>query len=116
VCQESQAEVALAESLEEFRDARHAAENTGVVDRWPVGGVSLLLIVIRGTMGHLTRHREPTYECRWFAERVWSTVTGSGDMVAAGPLRETERDRQQAMCRQTEVLTLRAGETFVGGD
>ena len=29
-------------------------------------------------------------------------------------LRETERDRQQAMCRQTEVLTLRAEETFVG--
>jgi hypothetical protein len=29
-------------------------------------------------------------------------------------LRETERDRQQAVRRQTEVLTLRAGETFVG--
>ena len=29
-------------------------------------------------------------------------------------LRETERDRQQAVCRQTEVLTLHAGETFVG--
>lgn len=29
-------------------------------------------------------------------------------------LREIERDRQQAVCRQTEVLTLRAGETFVG--
>jgi len=52
--------VALAESFEEFRDARHAAENTGVVDRWPVGGESLLLIVIRGTMGYVTRHRETT--------------------------------------------------------
>ena len=29
-------------------------------------------------------------------------------------LRETECDRQQAMGRQTAVLTLRAGETFVG--
>jgi hypothetical protein len=29
-------------------------------------------------------------------------------------LRETERDRQQAVCRHTDVLTLRAGETFVG--
>ena len=29
-------------------------------------------------------------------------------------LRETERERQQAVRRQTEVLTLRAGETFVG--
>ena len=29
-------------------------------------------------------------------------------------LRETERERQQAMRRQTEVLTLRAGETCVG--
>ena len=29
-------------------------------------------------------------------------------------LRETERERQQAVCRQNEVLTLRVGETFVG--
>ena len=29
-------------------------------------------------------------------------------------LRETERERQQAVRRQTEVLTLRAGETCVG--
>jgi hypothetical protein len=29
-------------------------------------------------------------------------------------VRETERDRQQAVRRHTEVLTLRAGETFVG--
>jgi hypothetical protein len=29
-------------------------------------------------------------------------------------LRETERERQQAVRRQNEVLTLRAGETFVG--
>ena len=29
-------------------------------------------------------------------------------------LRETERDRQRAVRRQTEVLTLRAGETVVG--
>jgi hypothetical protein len=29
-------------------------------------------------------------------------------------LRETERERQQAVRRQTDVLTLRAGETCVG--
>ncbi len=29
-------------------------------------------------------------------------------------LRETERSRQQAVRRQTDGLTLRAGETFVG--
>jgi hypothetical protein len=29
-------------------------------------------------------------------------------------MRETERDRQQSMRMQTEVLALRAGETFVG--
>jgi hypothetical protein len=29
-------------------------------------------------------------------------------------LRETERDRQQAVRRQTNLLTLRAGETIVG--
>jgi hypothetical protein len=28
-------------------------------------------------------------------------------------MRETERDRQQAVRRQNEVLTLRAGESFV---
>ena len=29
-------------------------------------------------------------------------------------LRETERDRQRIVRRHTDVLTLRAGETFVG--
>ena len=29
-------------------------------------------------------------------------------------LRETERDRQRVVHRHTDVLTLRAGETFVG--
>ena len=29
-------------------------------------------------------------------------------------LRETERDRQRAVCRHIDVLTLRVGETVVG--
>jgi hypothetical protein len=78
------------------------------------GGVALFLLVIRGTMSHVTCHAEAAVGVSMHSCVCGLLLPAVMTWWLRVHLRETERGRQQAVRMQTEVLALRAGETFVG--
>jgi hypothetical protein len=72
-------------------------------------------MVVRGTMGYTTRERgRPPMSVEVLLSVCSVLVPAVVLWLRRIHRLETERDRQRAVRRHTDILTLRAGETFVG--